>query len=174
MFYHYTQLSTSWPLSPLLISLHLQYLSIPPSLPLSLISFLTLFPSLPLFLPASCCLGPPGSYSFPSDKRMDRTTKKKKKENEWQLWTPLFLAPLCLPPLPCSSLLLTLSHPLSLFSVLSLRESSWSLVSQSCLTVTQTILSTQPELQWAAFYHRAKHRASWSSVLSVIATTGLN
>lgn len=106
-------------------------------------------PTLPLILPASCCSGPPGSYSSLSDKRMDRTTKKKEGKRMTAM-DSFVLSAILSPILPCCCH--SLSHPLSLslghFSVLSLRESSWSLISQSCLTVTHTVSSAQLQQQW--------------------------
>lgn len=89
---------TSWPLSPPpLYSLHLSiHSSLPP-----LISFLT--PSLCSYLPAAA-QGVLALTVPPQTKEWIELQKK----NEWQLWTPLFPAPLCLPPLPCSSLVLPL------------------------------------------------------------------
>lgn len=152
---------TSWPLfpsTPLLTSPIPPFLfpsSFPPSLslcPNSLTYLLphSLLPSLPLFLPASCCSGPPGPYSPPSDKRIDRTTKKKKTNDSYELLCSLYHS-VAHHYLVLVYFSLSLSLSLSLLSVLSLRESSWSLVSQSRLTVTQTVLSAQLELQWPAF-----------------------
>ena len=88
---------TSWSLScpPTLLSLYLSVHSPPSSFTLSNHSHLSsssLPPSLPSSLPLSlptCQLLLQGllTLEFSSDKRMDRTTKKR---NEWQLWTPLF------------------------------------------------------------------------------------
>lgn len=62
---------------PLIIPHHS---AISPSLSIALFNHSHLSPSLPPsfppFLPASCRSGPPGSYSFPSDKRMDSRSKK--------------------------------------------------------------------------------------------------
>lgn len=66
----------------------------------------------PLFLPASCCSGPPGSYSLPSHKGKDGKQVQQLRS-------------------------LSFCHSLSI-CVSSLRESSWSLMSQSCPTVTHT------------------------------------
>lgn len=80
---------------------------------------------------------------------------QKKKEGKRKTAMESFVLSAILSPiLPCcchslsQPLSLNLSFSLRLFSVLSLRESSWSLISQSCLTVAHTVSSAQLQQQW--------------------------
>lgn len=111
-------------------------LSLPPSRSLCPISLTYLLPpSYPPFfsyLPAAA----PGLLALTALPQTKEWIEVPKKENKRQLWTPLFSVPLCLPHYLVTdslshSLSLCLSLCLTLFSVLSLRESSWALVSQS-------------------------------------------